>query len=447
MPLEGWDGRLNGGNSGGFAGYINYMDLAAAVQAGQAGVATDTGHAASAVDGAWAKGHPERVRDYGWRGVHVSTVAGKQLVTQFYGRAPTHSYFIGCSNGGRQALMEAARFPEDYDGIVAGAPASLFTEVAMAMINTVQAQLPPGARLRATQMKLLQAEVLKQCDAIDGQADGLVADPRQCHVDASKLACGTNPSPECFAAPQLTALQRIWAGAQDSKGRRAAYGFPPSGAESGNPVTFFGWEGWITGTSTEPASHSLYPAGVLANFTAQPLATVEGFDFNTDPARFRAAFTRDLDAQPKLRRFFDRGGKLIIWHGMADAAISPLLSIDYYTAAMRDSGPKARDSLRLFLLPGVQHCAGGTGAGSIGQMGAPAPDAAPERSVGAAIQAWVEQGRAPDSLTGRQGFPLSLGGGSPANAKERLHCAFPARAELQAGANPDQAASYRCRQH
>jgi len=446
MPSEGWDGRLNGGNSGGFAGYINYMDLAGAVRAGQAGVATDTGHEAHPVTGDWAKGRPERIRDYGWRGVHLSTVVGKALVAGYYGRGPRHSYFIGCSNGGRQALMEASRFPEDYDGIVAGAPASVWTDVALSMINTVQAQLPPGARIRASQLPLLQSEVIAQCDALDGQVDGLVADPRKCRLEVARLACGTRTSPECFSPAQIGALQRIQAGARDASGRPVGYGYPASGAEVGNPVPAFGWDGWITGTPTDAASHAAYPAEILGNFIAQPFATVASFDFNTDPARLRAALAGDLDAEPKMDRFFRRGGKLIIWHGWGDSAISPLLSIDFYRAILRNGGPETRDSVRLFMIPGLQHCAGGTGVSAFGQMSAPAPGDGPEQSVGAAIQAWVEQGRRPESLIGHKAMPMSLGGAPSPGNKQRLICAFPAEAVLRAGADADQAASYRCRE-
>jgi Tannase and feruloyl esterase len=445
MPAEGWDGRLNGGNSGGFAGYINYMDLAGAVRAGQAGVATDTGHSGTPTSGDWALGHPERVRDYGWRGVHLATVAGKQLVKKYYGRAASHSYFIGCSNGGRQALMEASRFPGDYDGIVAGAPASKFTNLVMSMINTVQAQSAAGARIRAPQLRLLQDEVLKQCDAVDGQADGLVADPRRCQVDVAKLACGVSDSPQCFSPPQIEALRRIGSGPRDSTGRAVAFGYPLSGAEVGNPVSFFGWEGWITGTATEPAYHTVYPTEIVAKFVTPPFGTVAGFDFDRDPARLHAAFAADLDARTDMRKFFRRGGKLIIWHGWSDAAISPLQSIDFHQQVLRDSGASAGNSVRLFLVPGVQHCAGGTGYGSIGQMSAPAPGDSPETSVGAAIQAWVEQGRVPESIIGGKGLSMSFGGGATTDSSQRRICAFPAEAVLQPGADVAKASSYVCR--
>ncbi len=444
MPSEGWDGRFNGGNNGGFAGSIDYIGLSMAVKAGQATASTDTGHAGTGTQSAWAKGHPERVRDYGWRGVHLTTVAGKRLVASYYGRGPDHAYFIGCSNGGRQALMEASRFPDDYDGIVAGAPAAMFTDLIMSLSNTIQAQLPPGAALRPEQAHLLQSEVVKQCDPIDGQVDGLIDDPRQCRFDASKLACGTNSSPQCFTKPQLEALKRIQAGPHDSSGRRVAWGYPPSGAEAGDPAPGLGWEGWIMQGQKTPPMHSDFSTGVLTNLVAKPFATPQSVDFDKDPARLKAALGADLDAMPNMSRFFARGGKLIVWHGWADAAIPPQATLAFRDRILSRSGPKAKTQMRLFLVPGVQHCAGGTGADVIGQIGAPQPGDTPGRSVGAAVQAWVETGRAPEALVGRRGFGGLMGTPESKPEKQRLICAYPAKAVLKPDADPDKASSYSC---
>jgi pimeloyl-ACP methyl ester carboxylesterase len=444
MPQEGWDGRFNGANSGGLAGYINYNDLAAGIRAGQAVAGSDTGHKASPGDGTWAKGHPERVRDYGWRAVHLTAVVGKRLVAAFYGRVADHSYFIGCSNGGRQALMEASRFPEDYDGIVSGAPAVSLTDVTGAMINAIQAQLPPGATIRPEQAHLLQSEVLKQCDATDGQTDDLIADPGQCKFDASKLACGVSESPQCFTQPQIKALQQIHAGARDKSGRLVAFGYPPSGAEVGNPAQAFGWDGNILAKFQSVSGEKTLSEAILTDLAPTPIATDATFDFDRDPARLRAALGADLDAQPNLSRFFARGGKLIMWHGWADPILPPESSVAFYEAALQKSGARAKDQFRLFMIPGVQHCVGGTGADAIGQIGAPMPGEQPERSVGAAIQAWVETGHLPDSIVGRRGMiTMAMKPGAP--ELQRLLCAYPNRAVLRQGTDPDQASSYDCR--
>ena len=444
MPSEGWDGRFNGGNNGGFAGSIDYIGLGAAVKAGQASASTDTGHAGTGTESAWAKGHPERVRDYGWRGVHLTTVVGKKLVASYYGRRPDHSYFIGCSNGGRQALMEASRFPDDYDGIVAGAPAAVATDLIVAMTNTVQAQLPPGAALRPEQMRLLSSEVVKQCDALDGQVDGLIDDPRRCQLDVSKLACGVNSSPQCFTKPQLAALRKIHAGPHDSAGRRVAFGYLPTGAEAGNPAPGLGWESWLAEGQKTPTMHDSFTTGMLADLVAKPFATPATFNFDKDPSRLKAALGADLDATPNMSRFFAHGGKLIVWQGWADAAIPLQATLAFRDRILASSGPKARTQMRVFALPGVQHCAGGTGADVIGQIGAPQPKDTPERSVGAAVQAWVETGRAPETLVGRRGMGGLMGMPESKPEKQRLICAYPAKAVLKPGADPDAAVSYSC---
>ena len=440
LPASGGDGRLNGIGIGGFAGSIDYLTLGLAVKAGQASVATDTGHQGSSFDSSWARGHPERVRDYGWRAVHLSTLAAKALVAAYYQRAPAHSYFIGCSGGGRQGLMEAARFPEDYDGIVAGAPAASMTDLVPAMVNPVQAQLAPGAAIRPEQAELIQSEVLKQCAA----SDGLVADPRQCHFDVAKLACGTSSSPQCFTPAQMAALRRIYAGPRNASGRQVAAAYLPSGSEPGNPAPALGWDGYIL---AKPGAHSqAYPLaqGALQDFIAHPFATAESFDFDRDTPRLKAALSGDLDAPPDLRRFFQRGGKLIVWHGWADAAIPPGATLRWRAAMLRASGPLATHSSRLFMVPGVQHCMGGAGADSFGQLNAPKPGDTPDRGMAAALQAWVENNRPPDALVGRRGLGGLMGIPSAGPERQRLLCAWPRNAALTKGAGPDSAASYTC---
>jgi feruloyl esterase len=445
MPSDGWDGRLNGIGVGGFAGSISYRELSLAVRSGQVGVTTDTGHRGTYADGAWAKGHPERVRDYGWRAFHLTTLAAKKLVASYYGRGPDRSYFIGCSGGGRQGLIEAARFPEDYDGVLAGAPAANFTDLAMSMVWTAQMQMEPGAQIRPSQTDFLQSEVLKQCDALDGQVDGVVDDPRQCKFDASKLACGTSSSPQCFTPPQIIALNRIYDGPRDATGHPIAPAYGPSGSEQGDAMLPVGWENGIFGTTERPSAHSLFAHHLLQSFIAAPFANVGNFDFNSHPARIKATLAADLDASPDLRRFFARGGKLILWHGWADGFIPPNATLNYHQALLRISGKRAPGSARLFMVPGVQHCSGGSGPAIFGQSGAPAPGETPDRNMLAALQAWVEKGRPPDSLVARKGSVTAMMGGPTADKEmQRLLCAFPARAVLRAGANPDEAASYNC---
>lgn len=441
LPREHWDGRFLGGNNGGFAGYISYSDLAGAVAAGHAGASTDTGHVGSSqIDSAWANGHPERVRDFGWRAVHVTTVVAKQLIRAYYGRNPDHSYFIGCSNGGRQGLMEAWRFPDDYDGIIAGAPGSSFTALASTFSSTVQAQLPEGAALRAEQLPLLQSEVLRQCDALDGQVDGLIAAPWACQLDTAPLACGAASEPACFTAPQLAALAQISAGRRDRRGRTLAAGFQPSGVEAGAPTTALGWAGWLLAGEAAPPAQALFARGILQDFAPELGATPETFDFDRDLRALQDVLGQDIDVQPRLGRFFAQGGKLILWQGLADPAVSPQQTFALHQTLAR--GAHADDALRLFMAPGVLHCGYGTGPDLFGQNSAPPPGAAPERNLAAALEAWVESGRVPDRVIG--GYSVDeVSDGAP--ARERLLCAFPSHATLRAGADPNRSESYECR--
>lgn len=442
LPVAGWNGRFMGAGNGGLAGTISHGDLASAVTAGFATASTDTGHSGAPDDSRWAKGHPEKVRDYGWRGIHLTTVLAKAAITQFYGRPADKSYYVSCSNGGRMGLMEAWRFPEDYDGIMAGAPASSATRLIMSHIWLTQAQLAPGAAIRTAQVKLLQSEVLKQCDGIDGRTDGVVDDPRQCRFEAAKLACGTNPSAQCFTPPQLDALRKIQQGPRDSAGRQVGFGFPATGSESGAPLVFFGWEGAIAKGDPRRPIASAFPDTML-NLPRTPISSDMAFDFDKDPERVAAALTAEIDPQPDLRRYFARGGKLIMWHGWADATIPPQHTLAFRDGVLARSGPRAKTQMQLFMVPGVQHCFAGPGAGNFGQLAAPLPADTAERSITAALIAWVEKGRRPDTLIGRLG--LGMMGGSQGPEKQRLLCAYPQRAVLTNGADADQAASYTCK--
>lgn len=443
LPAK-WDGRLSGVGIGGFAGSIDYMTLGLALKAGQAGVATDTGHQGNSFESAWAKGHPERVRDYGWRAIHLSTVAAKQLITVFYRRGPDRSYFIGCSGGGRQGLVSASRYPDDYDGILAGAPAANFTELMVAMINPIQAQLPEGAAIRPEQAKLIQTEVLKQCDAADGQADGLVADPRQCRFDVSKLMCGISSSAQCLTQPQLQALTRIQAGPRDKAGRQLAGGYLASGSEPGEPASALGWDAYLLSQPGARSQSQFLVDGALGDLIGKPFATAATFNFDKDPVLLKAALGADLDASPNLSRFFARGGKLIYWHGWADAAIPPEATLRYRDAMLRASGPRATSSSRLFMVPGVQHCMGGNGPMGFSQLNAPQSGETAENSMSAALQAWVEQGRVPNELVAHRGFGGVMGMPIARPERQRLLCAWPAKPVLRPGTNPDLAASYTC---
>jgi feruloyl esterase len=430
LPARGWTGRILGAGNGAFAGSISYGTLAAAVRGGEVGTSTNTGHATA--DASWGRGRPELVRDFGYRAIHLTAVAGKALSQAFYGRQPDRSYFMSCSNGGRQALMEASRYPEDYDGILAGAPAASWTGLGLTQFHNELVQRAPGAPLRVNQMRFLENEVLNQCDALDGVSDRIVGDPAQCRFDYSRLACGTSNAPECFSPAQITSLKAIVAGRRSPSGAQLTPGFPLSGVESS-------WAHMVTANAIMIALGNTS----IDEFAPSRITTLKDFDWGVHPARMRADVGVNLDASPDLTRFFARGGKLLMFHGWADPAITPRLTLDYYREALRESGPRARSSMRLFMLPGVGHCAGGPGASPL-DAAAP-PSAGPDRSYAAALREWVEHGRTPERLVGVIKSPGAAADEPAKPVRERLHCAFPATAVLRKGANPDLASSYGCK--
>ena len=442
LPAQGWNGRFQGIGNGAFAGAISYSALAAAVQGGYAAVATDTGHKAAGTDARWAQGHPEKVVDFGWRAVHLTTVTGKALTEAFYGAHPRRSYFISCSNGGRQGLMEAQRFPEDYDGIIAGAPAYNWTGLFSGFVWNAQALSRPGAMIPATKTPAIAAAVLAACDKRDGLADALVSDPRHCRFDPRRLKCADKETTACLTSPQLAALRAIYDGPHKSNGERIYFGFPPGGEAAPGSA---GWDLWIFGAA--PGASIQHAFG--SNFMKYVVGSSENwmpadFDFDRDFGALRAKTSAIFDATDSdLSRFAARGGKLILFHGWSDAAIPAQGTIAYRDQVTHVMGAaRAASFMRLFMVPGMHHCAGGTGPSDFGQNGVPSANRDPSTSLAAALEAWVEQDRAPNEVIARQASAL----GAPEGQRVRtgLICAYPRRASLMQGADPAYAESYRC---
>ena len=243
MPASDWNGKFFGVGNGGYAGAIAYGGLASAIRESYAAASTDTGHQAGGRDASWALKHPEKIIDFGHRAIHLTAVNGKAIVKAFYGDAPKRSYFSSCSNGGRQALMEAQRYPEDYDGIIAGAPANYWTYLlSMAASNVLATMKDPASYIPASKLPAIQAAALAACDTLDSVQDGIIENPGQCHFDPSSLLCKDQESDACLTAPQLTALKKIYGGLPDKSGKSIFPGYPMGGeAEQG------GWGPWITG--------------------------------------------------------------------------------------------------------------------------------------------------------------------------------------------------------
>jgi acetyl esterase/lipase len=435
LPLSGWNDRLYGAGNGGFGGDISYVPgLAGAIQRGAVGLSTDTGHTGGAEDGSWAKGQLARLKDYGYRAVHLSTVNAKAIAAAFYGHPPAKAYFTSCSNGGRQGLMEAQRYPEDYDGIIAGAPALDWTGVAADFIWNTRALHAQGASIPTSKLPALQAAVRRAC----GAGDHFVNDPRACKFDPRSLSCASGDADSCLTAPQVAALRKIYAGPSTSKGVSLYPGFSASGAEIGTPPGS-GWDGWILAPPGRGSNQEKYPREMLANFTTTLATDIERFDFDRDYPVFKSELAPIINAtEADLHRFAEHGGKLILWHGWADPALPPLRTVEYFERVRSLMGAENADNMvRLFMVPGVQHCLGGPGPNSFGQFGASTHSANPEEDLSLALERWVETGSAPKDLLARHAdnpFVAALDSIVPATGETELICAYPKIATRSHGA-------------
>jgi hypothetical protein len=441
MPAAGWNGKFQGIGNGGYAGAIGFDGLANALGHGYAAASTDTGHEAGGTDAGWALRHPEKVIDFGYRAVHETAVVAKAVLSRFYGEPPRRSYFNSCSNGGRQALMEAQRYPADFDGIIAGAPANYWTHLLGAATWDINATLAtPADYIPASKLPAIQSAALAACDALDRVKDGVIEDPRQCHFDPSPLLCKGAESDACLTAPQLAALRKIYAGPGNSKGQRVFPGYSPGGeAEPG------GWAVWITGGAPEKSLMFAFGTQFFMNIVFNdPGWQFRTFDVDRDIATADARTARILNAtDPDLDAFRKRGGKLILYHGWSDAAIPPQNTIDYYGSVVAKMGGKEVEGfVRLYMVPGMQHCGGGSGTSGFGQMGTPSSSSDRLHDVDAALEAWVEQGVAPAQIVAtKYKDPADSKSGA---VRTRPLCPFPSVASWTGSGSTDNAANFVC---
>lgn len=421
MPAEKWNGKFEGVGNGGFAGVISFGTMAAALRAGYATASTDTGHRAGGTDASWALGHPEKVVDFGYRAIHETAVTAKAAITAFYGGAPKRSYFSSCSNGGRQALMEAQRFPADYDGIIAGAPANYWSRLMANAMYITQALTAEGAWISPAKLDAIERAAIAACDAKDGVADGVIDSPGQCGFKPASMLCRDADSDSCLTAPQVAALEKVLGGIRGTKGQI----FP--GYVVGGITGPGGWSAWITGAAA--GKSLMYAFG--SNYYANMVYGDKAWDFHTflpdrDTQKGDAA-ARSMNAtDPDLSRFAARGGKLILYHGWSDAAITPLSTIEYYTKIRRPES-----FVRLFMVPGMQHCGGGPGPNDFGAGPGATGDAL--HDIDTALERWVEQGVAPGQLIAKKG-----------NTTRPL-CPYPRVATYLGSGSTDDAANFTCK--
>jgi feruloyl esterase len=439
MPAAGWNGKYLGVGNGGFAGSIGYSAMAAAVQNGYAVSSTDTGHTGAATDGEWALGHREKILDFGYRAIHETAEKSKKIVQAFYGGNPKHSYFSSCSNGGRQALLEAQRYPADYDGIIAGAPANFLTHHLTGFVWNAQALYSnPAAHIPMTKMKTIESAALAACDALDGVEDGVIDDPTKCHFDPSTLLCKGADSDQCLTEAQVTALKKLYEGPRNSKGEQIFPGYLPGG-EAG----LGGWALWITGSAPEKSLQFAFAKGFFANMVFQNAAwDYHNFTFDRDVKIADDTVARTFNAtDPNLKAFKDRGGKLLIYHGWSDAAIAPVNTVNYYKSVVAKMGAKqAGDFVELYMVPGMQHCGGGPGPNSFGAVVSTPSD--PQHSMSLALERWVEEGVAPDQIIATK-YKNDLNPAAGA-ARTRPLCPYPQVAHYKGTGSTDDAANFTC---
>ena len=440
MPISDWNGKFHGIGNGGFAGSISYAGLAGALARGYATASTDTGH--NGGDASWALGHPEKIVDYGHRAIHEMTEKAKLIVKAFYGNGPKRSYFASCSNGGRQALMEAQRYPNDYDGLIAGAPSNAFTQILTGFAWNMQNILvDPASYIPAKKLKAIETAANAACDGRDGVMDGVLDDPRKCGFDPAVLLCKGIETDDCLTDKQITALKKIYAGPRDAKGNQIIPGFEPGG-ETGPG----GWTSWITGASPTLALQFFFSTQAFKNMIYNdPNWDFKTFQLERDGRLAREKLGPILDAiDPNLKAFSARGGKLILYHGWNDAALPPINTINYYqSVSAKLGGRRAQGFVRLFMAPGMQHCAGGPGPDGFGQMvtPTPSPKSDPQHDLTLALERWVEQGVAPDQVIAskRQGSSPQV----PA-LRTRPLCPYPLVARYKGIGSTDDAANFKC---
>ena len=421
MPTSGWNHKLMGIGNGGWSGNIWYGDMSDALQRGYATASTDTGHETNPGDASFALGHPEKLIDFAYRAFHETTVKAKAILSAYYGDAPKHSYWNGCSTGGKQGLTEAQRYPRDYDGIIAGAPANFWTHLMFSGIWIGEATHEnPISYLPKEKYSVLHKAVIEACDSLDGVKDGVLENPKKCHFDPKVLQCKVAEGPDCLTAAQVEAAKKIYAGPKNP--RTGEQIFP--GLEPGSENV---WSFFAGGGGSEPpivASHFKYLVFHDPNWDYRTL------NFDSDVTLADKLDKGVLNAiDPNLMEFFAQGGKLLLYHGWNDAAIAPQNTVNYYNSVVAAMGGlnKVTNSMRLFMAPGVNHCDGGDGPFDFDSI--------------LVLEQWVEKGEVPDRIVAAH-FPPGAHAAKP--NRTRPLCPYPQVAKYKGSGSTDDASNFVC---
>ena len=387
LPVENWNGKFQAVGNGGWAGTISFPAMASALREGYATASNDTGHKGGSAQ--FAVGHPERVIDFGSRAMHEMTVKSKALVAAFYERAPRLSYYSGCSTGGRQGMMEAQRYPDDFDAMLVGAPVYNMVHLNISQVSLQVDMLKEASRIVPQQkVAMLANAVLAACDAKDGVKDGFLSDPESCTFDPARLQCKGADTSTSSGSPRAESRgdePNCLTAAQVESARGAYTAVKTKSGETVYPGRSLGFEaGWRIPTPGA-ALNPLF--GDMPRFVGRQNANWDAMTFNLETdlalALKNAAGVEAND--PNLSKFKARGGKLLLYHGWADPGPAPTNTINYYSEVIRALGGSKQDNwMRLFLLPGVGHCGGGPGPDQADFMGA--------------LERWRESGTPPDQI-------------------------------------------------
>jgi feruloyl esterase len=414
LPLSGWNGKFQMVGNGGWNGTIQYGALAAALRRGYAASSTDTGHVGGSAS--FALGHPEKLTDFGYRAVHETALQSKATIAALYNAAPRLSYFNGCSGGGRQAFMEAQRFPEDFDAILAGAPGYGRTDESFQHVAAYQAVTKDAASwITPEKYPVLHQAALDACDAGDGVKDGLISDPLRCKFDPAVTQCKGPDAPNCLTPAQVQAAKKIYAPLVDPRtGQEIFPGFEP-GSE-------LRWGGTTGGPAPSLLSNDLFKYVVFKD---------PNWDFRTLDVSRHLDMARKIDngdlspTSANIQAFVGRGGKFLIYHGWGDQNVAPQHSTQYYdrlVAAMGKS--RVEDSVRVYMVPGMGHCGGGEGPNVFDALGA--------------LDQWREQGIAPKEIIASR---IENG----VVTRTRPLCPYPQLAQYKGTGSTDQAENFVCR--
>jgi feruloyl esterase len=412
LPASGWNGRFQAVGNGGWAGTISYPALAAAVSKGYASASTDTGHATPGAT--FALNHPERLVDYGHRAVHEMTVHAKTVIGAFYGTQPAVSLWNGCSTGGRQGVIEASKYPADYDAIVAGA-----TPVTSPRLHGARLQFSrmvhrsADSYIPAEKYPAIHEAALQACDALDGVKDGVIDSPQQCKFDPAVLACKGTDGPGCLTPAQVQTARTIYGPVKD----------PKTGATLSFPLLHPGSElVWATLGGPQPFGIAVEAFRYIA--FGDPNWNPESFSPTADIDRLESKAAGFEPPGANLTPFFSRGGKLLMYHGWADQQVAPLNSVTYFDAVLKASGnASAGRSIALYMVPGMGHCQGGAGTDTFDKV--------------AAMEEWIATGRAPAQIIASHQTAGTVD-------RTRPLCPYPLVARYKGTGSTDDAANFMC---